>query len=311
LRTGVRAIAPDVETSEFLKGTAGGAALLSAGIRAAQSTPLLSRDGNFMGMVSSHWLEPHKPTERDLRLLDILARQAADLIERKRAEDDLRRLNQDLEQFAYSASHDLQEPLRTIKIYSELLGARCGENLKGEPALYLGFLKNAATRMETLIRDLLAYTQVDKQPAPANKIDADVALGHALANLASAVKESNAGISFDPLPAVCIDETHLRQLFQNLIGNAVKYRHPDRACRIHISAERQDGLWVFSVRDNGVGIEQQYKNQVFELFTRLQNTHPGSGLGLAICKRIVERYHGAISVESEHGIGSEFRFTLP
>jgi signal transduction histidine kinase len=313
LRTGVRAIASDVETSEFLEGTSGGAKLLRAGIRAAQSTPLFSRNGKFMGMVSSHWREPHTPTERDLRFLDIVARQAADLIERQRTDDDLRRLNHDLEQFAYTAGHDLQEPLRTIKTFSELLRARCGEMLKGDPAVYLGFMTSAATRMEMLIRDLLAYTQIDKETEPVEKLSAEIPLRNALANLAGAVEDSNASVSYEPLPLVSIHATHLRQLFQNLIGNAVKYRHPERECKVHISAECQEAFWVFSVRDNGVGIQDQYRDQIFGLFKRLggQASESGTGLGLAICKRIVERYHGRIWVESEQGTGSDFRFTLP
>jgi PAS domain S-box-containing protein len=314
LRSGVRSIAADVESSEFLAGTAGGAALLGAGIRAAQSTPLFSRSGKLVGMISSHWSEPHSPSERDLRLLDILARQAADLIERRRGEDELRRVNHDLEQFAHSAGHDLQEPLRTITIYSELLRARCTKTLDDESITYLGFLGSAATRMQMLVRDLLAYAEVDKMPAAeAQMIDAGAALGHALANLRGTIEDCSAEISFDRLPEVCINESHLIQLFQNLIGNAVKYRVLDGRCIVHVWAEHRDGFLVFSVRDNGVGIDEKYQERIFRLFTRLDGKDPraGTGLGLAICKRIVERYHGRIWVESQLGTGSAFRFSLP
>ncbi len=179
--------------------------------------------------------------------------------------------------------------------------------------MYLKFLGNAATRMDMLIRDLLAYTQVDNETEPPKKIEVDASLGIALANLEGAVQDSNASVSTGPLPAVCIHEMHLRQLFQNLIGNGIKYRHPDRECKIQVSAEQSDGFWVFSVRDNGIGIDPQHQDKVFELFTRLgaKDQHSGTGLGLAICKRIVERYHGRIWVESQLGVGSDFRFALP
>jgi light-regulated signal transduction histidine kinase (bacteriophytochrome) len=162
-----------------------------------------------------------------------------------------------------------------------------------------------------LVRDLLAYTQIDNQRAPAHNIVAEQALGHALANLGGAIEESHAEIGFDSLPTVCMDETHLRQLFQNLIGNAIKYRHPGRPCVVQISAGRQGAYWVFSVRDNGLGIEQQYHDQIFGLFTRLhgEDAREGTGLGLAICKRIVERYHGRFG-STESGKGSDFRFTI-
>ena len=238
---------------------------------------------------------------------------ARDITERKRAENDLRRANQDLEQFAYSASHDLQEPLRTIKIYSELLADRLGTVVEGETAEFLDFLQSAATRMELLVRDLLAYTQVTRLDAKLEETDANQTLAEALANLGGAIAESGAAVTSDKLPVLRAHGTHLRQLFQNLIGNAIKYRSEDRTPTVHIGAERQDGYWVFTVRDNGIGIPPEFKEQIFGLFTRLHNAdrYAGTGIGLAICQRIVERYHGRIWVESEPGRGSEFRFTLP
>jgi PAS domain S-box-containing protein len=242
--------------------------------------------------------------------LSVIAR---DITERKRAENELRRANQDLEQFAYSASHDLQEPLRTIKIYSELLADRLGTAVEGETAEFLDFLRCAATRMELLVRDLLAYTQVTRLDAQPEETDANQALTETLANLGSAIAESGATVTRDKLPVVRVHGTHLRQLFQNLVGNAMKYRSEDRTPTVHIGAERQDGHWVFTVRDNGIGIPAEFKEQIFGLFTRLHNTdrYAGTGIGLAICQRIVERYHGRIWVESEPGRGSEFRFTIP
>ena len=238
---------------------------------------------------------------------------ARDITERKRAENELRRANQDLEQFAYSASHDLQEPLRTIKIYSELLAGSLGTVVEGESAEFLDFLQSAATRMELLVRDLLAYTQVTRLDAPLEETDANQTLAEALANLGGAIAESGATVTSDRLPVLRAHGTHLRQLFQNLIGNAIKYRSEDRTPKVHIGAERQDGHWVFTVRDNGIGIPPEFKEQIFGLFTRLHNAdrYAGTGIGLAICQRIVERYHGRIWVESEPGRGSEFRFTLP
>ena len=236
-----------------------------------------------------------------------------DITERKRTENELRRANQDLEQFAFSASHDLQEPLRTIKIYSQLLADRLKTEVEGETAEFLDFLKSAATRMEFLVRDLLAYTQVTALDAPAEETDANQALAETLATLGGAMAESGAIVTSDKLPLVAAHGTHLRQLFQNLIGNAIKYRSEDRRPIVHIGAESQEGLWVFTVRDNGIGIPPEFKEQIFGLFSRLHNAdrYAGTGIGLAICQRIVERYHGRIWVESELGRGSEFRFTLP
>jgi light-regulated signal transduction histidine kinase (bacteriophytochrome) len=228
-------------------------------------------------------------------------------------EDQLRRANHDLEQFAYSASHDLQEPLRSIKIYGELLAKRYGNKLDGQAFEFLEYLKAGASRMEMLIRDLLAYTQVTKLDSPAVATDANEALEASLANLSGAIAESGAKVTHDPLPLVPLHSTHLRQLFQNLIGNAIKYRHPERLPEVHVTSERQNGSWVISVRDNGIGIERSYREQIFGLFKRLHTNdeYSGTGIGLAICQRIVERYHGRIWVESEPGQGSKFIFTVP
>ncbi len=436
LQNGERVIVEDVAASPVFAGSPALDAMLAAQARAVQSTPLVSRTGKVLGMFSTHYRQCCRPNERELQLLDLLARQAADLIERKRneegrsqlsaiveasgdaiyvydfdgiiltwnraaeelyrftakeiigrpadtivppdrraelrgiinragdtanivrnlettrmrrdgsvfpalltispirdesgqaialsviarditerkrVENELRRANQDLEQFAYSASHDLQEPLRTIKIYSELLADRLGTAVEGETAEFLDFLQSAATRMELLVRDLLAYTQVTRLNAQPEDTDANQAMAETLANLGGAIVESGATVTRDNLPVVRAHGTHLRQLFQNLIGNAIKYRSEDRTPAVHIGAGRQDGYWVFSVRDNGIGIPPEFKEQIFGLFSRLHNAdrYTGTGIGLAICQRIVERYHGRIWVESEPGRGSDFRFTLP
>jgi PAS domain S-box-containing protein len=236
-----------------------------------------------------------------------------DIDEQKRVQDDLRRANSDLEQFAYSASHDLQEPLRSIKIYGELLTKRYASRLDGQALEFLDYLRTGASRMEMLVRDLLAYTQVTRLNAPTELTDGNEALATTLANVQGAIVESGTTVTFNPLPPVRVHSTHLRQLFQNLIGNAIKYRSPERAAVVHVSAERQSGFWVFTVSDNGIGIQPEYKEHIFGLFKRLHSgdEYSGTGIGLAICQRIVERYHGRIWVESEPGRGSRFMFALP
>ena len=226
---------------------------------------------------------------------------------------ELQRANQDLEQFAYSASHDLQEPLRTIRIYSQLLSMKHHDNLSGESGEFLAYLMSAATRMEMLVRDLLVYTRIAIEPLPPEAVDADEVLAAVLPDLAAAIGESGAVVTSGRLPAVRMHSTHLKQLLQNLIGNAIKYGSPDRAPVVHVSAERDGEMWVFTVRDNGIGIEAEYKEQIFGLFVRLHGSarYSGTGVGLAICRRIVERYLGTIWVESEPGRGSSFRFSVP
>ena len=167
--------------------------------------------------------------------------------------------------------------------------------------------------METLVRDLLSYTKVSKFEKPEVAADAAETLKLSLANLSSVVQEAGADITSDPLPSVCMHSAHLQQLFQNLIGNAIKYRSRDRRPRVHVSAERHGDDWVFAVSDNGIGIAPDYSETIFGLFKRLHTNdeYSGTGIGLAICRRIVDRYHGRIWVESELGKGSTFRFTLP
>ena len=236
-----------------------------------------------------------------------------DIDEQKRIQDDLLRANQDLEQFAFSASHDLQEPLRTVKIYTQLLLKRHGEDLDGEARQFMQFIRTGATRMETLVRDLLAYTQISRTDDINEVAAASQVLDGALQNLSTFVAETGASIAAESLPTVRMHPTHLQQLFQNLVGNAIKYRSPDRTPQIHIGAERRDEYWVFSVVDNGIGIDPQYKEMIFGLFKRLHHgdDYTGTGIGLAICQRIVDRYDGRIWVESEPGRGSAFRFEVP
>lgn len=239
---------------------------------------------------------------------------ARDITERRRNEARIRRANQDLEQFAFSASHDLQEPLRTLKIYSELLGARYADKLDGQALEFLGYLRSGASRMEMLVRDLLAYTQAINSNAAADEIaDAQEALEEVCAGMAGPIAETGATITSDALPPVRMHKMHLQQLLQNLIGNAIKYRQANRAPVIHITARQQGASWLFSVSDNGIGIAPEFKEKIFGLFKRLHTNeeYPGTGIGLAICQRIIDRYQGRIWVESELGHGSAFRFSIP
>ncbi len=236
-----------------------------------------------------------------------------DIHERKEMEEDLRRANGDLQQFAYSASHDLQEPIRTAAIYSQLLEKVYGSKLNGKAQTFLGYIIAAARRMEKLVDDLLLYTQAsDLEAAPLEAISANKALQQALENLSITVNEAGAQITSDPLPMVNISNVHLLQLFQNLVGNSIKYRE-NGPVRIHVSARQENAYWLFSVQDNGIGIDPAYKERIFGIFKRLHTNdrYSGTGIGLAICLRIVERYHGRIWVESELGKGATFIFAIP
>lgn len=224
----------------------------------------------------------------------------------------LRRANEALEQFAFAASHDLQEPLRTVAIYSQLLKSRCGPALTGDANMFLEVIMEGADRMGCLISSLLTYAQVDRLDEPPEITDSEEVFAQVLRNLERSVQENNATIQHDHLPRVAIKAVHLEQLLQNLIGNALKYKRADEVPRVHVSATRDDQGCHFVVSDNGVGIAPDYHRTVFELFKRLHGgENNGTGMGLAICQRIVERYGGRIWVESKVGQGANFHFTLP
>lgn len=225
---------------------------------------------------------------------------------------DLVRSNRDLEQFAYVASHDLQEPLRMVTSYTQLLARRYKGQLSAEADEFIAFAVDGAARMQALINALLAYSRVDSRGKPMVVCDLGTVLTHALDNLKLAIEESGASIVRGELPRVIGDPVQLMQLFQNLVGNAVKFRVKDRAPVIRIEAEREGDLWKISVSDNGIGIEPQFYERIFVIFQRLhtKEEYPGTGIGLAMCKRIVERHGGSITVASVPGSGSTFAFTL-
>jgi signal transduction histidine kinase len=225
---------------------------------------------------------------------------------------ELSRSNTELEQFAYIASHDLQEPLRMVRSYLQLLERKYRDRLDETADKYIDYAVDGASRMARMINDLLAYSRVVTRGKPIGPIDCEQAWAEALANLEKMIEESGAEVTHDPLPPVTADFGQMVQLFQNLIGNALKYRS-DRPPKIHGSARQQEGQWLFSICDNGIGIEPQYAERVFVIFQRLhgRGAYSGTGIGLAVCKRIVERHGGSIWVESEYGNGSTFLFTIP
>jgi PAS domain S-box-containing protein len=224
----------------------------------------------------------------------------------------LRRSNDDLNQFAYAASHDLQEPLRMVALYSQIIQKKYAERLDAEAQELFGFVISGARRMEMLLKDLLAYSQTgSSSEGPAQPVECEQAIRKVMLNLQAAIEQSSARVTWDALPTVHAHEIRLVQLLQNLIGNAIKYRST-LPPEIHVSAARRDVEWLFSVRDNGMGIEPEYAQQVFGIFKRLHGQdYEGTGIGLAICQRIIERYGGRIWVESNDAAGSTFCFTIP
>lgn len=229
-----------------------------------------------------------------------------------RQTEELTRSNADLEQFAYVASHDLQEPLRMVASYTQLLAEQTKGTLDRDAQDYIGFAVDGALRMQALISDLLAYSRVSRAGLAVEELVAGDVVAHALKNLEVAIAESGARVTIDPLPAVRASRTQLLQLFQNLIGNAIKFRG-ERSPHIQVGAEHQDGAVTFSVRDNGIGFDPKYAPKIFVIFRRLhaRGKYPGTGIGLAVCKKIVEQHGGRIWVESKPGVGTEFFFTIP
>ncbi len=441
-----RIVIEDVEKSPIFAETPALQVMLNAGVRAVQSTPMITHAGAVVGMLSTHYRQARQPSERDLRLIDLLARQAADLIAKNQIEAELRntqqqltsitdnmaaavtrcsrdlrylwvspayaawigipadqiagrhirevmgpegyetirphmervlsgqkvdytakityrtigerwihavyvpltaddqtvegwiglvnditneklsedrllksnrelaRANEDLNQFAFAASHDLQEPLRMISAYSQLFVKGYRGQFDGEAAICVKYITEGTQRMRDLLADLLAYTQVAAncdEPDALTPINLNQVFRKVLENCKAAIEETKASVTSDDLPTISGHEPHFIQLFQNLITNALKYRG-EQPPRVHVSAREQNGMWRIAVADNGIGIAPEYHDQVFGVFKRLHgNTIPGTGIGLAICKRVVERYGGQIWIESQLNQGATFLFSLP
>jgi PAS domain S-box-containing protein len=241
-----------------------------------------------------------------------------DVTERKQMEErlqqmtaEMQRSNTELEQFAYVISHDLQEPLRMVSSYTQLLAKRYGKKLDNDADEFIGYAVDGAKRMQTLLHDLLEYSRVGTRGKPFGLVNCEHVVEQAMANLKIAIEECSASVSYDTLPTVMGDEGQLVRLFQNLIGNAIKFRREETP-QVYISALRRNNIITFTVKDNGIGIDPQHSQSIFEIFRRLhtREEYPGTGMGLAICKKIVERHGGHISVQSQPGQGSTFYFSV-
>jgi signal transduction histidine kinase len=300
---------------------------MKLGINSVIFAPLVANERSF-GMLMFVTIESgRRYTSSDFALAQELARRAATAVENARlytesqkaqealarSNAELRRANEDLNQFAYSASHDLREPLRMLVLYSQMLERSCGDSLDTQAQEYLKFIADGAKRMDMLLADLLDYMRVaNAAPAVSEPIDASAVLERALTNLGASIQDAGAHIGAKRLPRLRVEAVHLLQLFQNLIGNAIKYRS-DCPPEIEVWSEQDGAHCKICVKDNGIGIAREYWEQVFGIFKRLhdRSKYPGTGIGLAICQKIVDRYGGRIWLDSEKGKGSTFYFTLP
>jgi len=299
-------------------------------------TPIKDKKGNITGLLGIFWeiterkrmeeallkarneLE-ERVKERTAKLAKANEELQAEIIERKRTEKKLKRYafklgrsNRELQEFAYVASHDLQEPLRMVTSYTQLLAKRYKGKLDSDADEFIAYAVDGATRMQVLINDLLTYSRVGTKGKDLKPTDCGTVLECTLDNLKQTLEESGVQVTYEPLPTLMADDVQLGQLFQNLIGNAIKFRS-EESPQIYISAKRNEDKWIFSVRDNGIGIDPEFHKRIFVIFQRLhkRGEYPGTGIGLAVCNKIVERHAGRIWVESNPKEGSTFYFTIP
>ncbi|MBV8897008.1 MAG: GAF domain-containing protein [Acidobacteriaceae bacterium] len=302
-------------------------ALRHLGIKSLILAPLIANNRKF-GLLTFVTADSGRHYgQADLNFAEELARRAATAMDHarlfaesneaqnalRRSNAELSRANDDLNQFAYSASHDLQEPLRMLVIYSQLLNRKYRDVLEGQASEYLGFIVEGAKRMEMLLTDLLAYMQVvNFAPLPTVAANTNAALNRVLETMAMSISDSGATIECEDLPPLAIEQFHLVQLFQNLISNAIKYRS-EQPPHVRVSCNLEGSGWKICVKDNGIGIPPEYRDQVFKVFKRLheKDKYPGTGIGLSICQKIVERYGGSIWIESSEGTGSTICIQLP
>ena len=289
------------------------ARILDSGIGAVETQWRRKAGGVIDVLLSSSPMDASRPHENVV----FVALDITDLHEKERAlreyAEDLQRSNEDLERFAYVSSHDLQEPLRSIVSFSQLLERRYRGKLDADADEYIAFIVEGGTRMQALILDLLTYSRVNTKQQELTRTDAANVLAAVERHLEVPLREAGATNTHDPMPVVLADPTQLEQVFANLVSNAIKFRKPDEPLRIHVGARRLDGFWEFSVADNGIGIETEYFDRIFVIFQRLHTNeiYPGTGIGLAIVKRIIDRHGGKVWVESTPGEGTTFFFTLP
>jgi PAS domain S-box-containing protein len=279
-----------------------------------QSFRMLHKDGSYRWILNRSAVMLHedgRPIKMYGSHLDITEWRAAEEALAQKAAD-LAQSNEELQMFAYIASHDLQEPLRMVTSYLQLLNRKYAEQFDDEANEYIFFAVDGAKRMHQLINDLLAYSRIGTRGKELTEVDAQEVLNNVLRLMQFSISDNPATVTFDALPIVQADGSQLSQLFQNLISNAIKFQN-DTPPVIHISVEKQEGVWLFSVKDNGIGIDPQSSTRIFDVFQRLHNrdTYPGTGIGLAICKKIVERHGGKIWVQSQPTMGATFYFTLP
>jgi PAS domain S-box-containing protein len=320
--TGQAVWLPDVSLESTLQRREAAA---RAGLRSAFAFPILM-GGEFYGVVEFYARAIRPRNEQVIEIAQTAGSQIAQFIARLLAEaalreandelarqaEELKRSNSELEQFAYVASHDLQEPLRMISSYTQLLMRRYGDRFDKEAKEFMDFVVDGSARMKQLIEDILAYSRIGTRGRELAPVESEAALKRALGSLRGSIEASGATVTHDPLPPVHADAVQLAQLFQNLIGNALKFKGPD-APLVRVSATQRADAWEFAVNDNGIGIDPEFFGRIFMVFQRLhgKGEYPGTGIGLAICKKVVDRHGGRIWVESWPGAGSTFYFTLP